>query len=250
LTPYLTERCTIWGSLRKGNRMNEGGFGAELDSTSRLLLVEDDKDLSRMLADLLGREGYLVDTAVDGQRGLHLGLSAGYDVLVVDRGLPVLEGVALIRRLRQQGIGTPALVLTAWGTLADRVEGLDAGAEDYLIKPFEFAELLARLRALRRRHRDIAESLPIGPRRLLISERRVAGHGQDDVQLSQRECELLAVLARRPYQIFSREELLGRVFGSAGTTASVDTYVHYLRRKLGRDVIRTIRGNGYRMGSA
>jgi DNA-binding response OmpR family regulator len=214
-----------------------------------LLLVEDDTQLSAMLAKLLFEEGYLVDVAYDGQRGLHLGLTGKHEVLLVDRGLPAVEGVDLIRRLRRDGISAPVLILTAWGTLDDRVEGLDAGAEDYLVKPFEIKELLARLRALVRRHREVADLLPLGHRRLMVAERRVVGAGQDDIGLSARECDLLQILARHPKQIFSREELLHRVFSAADATGSVDTYVHYLRRKLGRDAVRTVRGQGYRMGS-
>jgi two-component system response regulator QseB len=218
----------------------------------RILVVEDDADLAFMLEQLLSEEGYQVDIARDGQRGLHLGLAARHEVLVVDRGLPAIEGLDLIGRLRRKGVGTPALILTARGTVRDRVEGLDAGAEDYLVKPFDVDELLARLRALLRRHTEDAESLSLGKRTLVIAERRVTGSADDrpDVELSGRECELLLFLARRPTQVFTREELLQRVFGAADTTGSVDTYVHYLRKKLGRDVIRTVRGSGYRLGSA
>jgi DNA-binding response OmpR family regulator len=217
----------------------------------RILVVEDDADLAFMLEQLLSEEGYQVDIARDGQRGLHLGLAARHEVLVVDRGLPAIEGLDLIGRLRRKGVATPALILTARGTVRDRVEGLDAGAEDYLVKPFDVDELLARLRALRRRHTEDAESLSLGTRTLVIAERRVTGSADGlDVELSGRECELLLFLARRPTQVFTREELLQRVFGAADTTGSVDTYVHYLRKKLGRGVIRTVRGSGYRLGSA
>jgi len=214
----------------------------------RVLVIEDDVALSMMLGELLSEEGYSVDLARDGQRGLHLGLTGQFEALIIDRGLPAIEGVDLIRRLRGQGVSTPILILTARGTVRDRVEGLDAGAEDYLVKPFDVDELLARLRALLRRHPEEAETLQLGARSLVVSQRRVVGAGQDDVELSPRECDLLQVLARRPTQVFSREDLLSRVFDDADTTGSVDTYVHYLRRKLGKEVIRTVRGSGYRMG--
>jgi len=231
-------------------------------SSPRVLVVEDDAQLCAMLQSLLTDEGYQVDLARDGQRGLHLGLrggsgagpgagpAAGYDVLVVDRGLPAIEGIDLVRRLRRQGVTTPVLMLTARGTAADRVEGLDAGAEDYLVKPFDVDELLARLRALRRRHREDSDELDLGTRRLVVATRTVVAEGFADVELSQRECELLLMLARRPSRVFGRAELLDAVFDDADTTGSVDTYVHYLRRKLGRDVVHTVRGTGYRMGRA
>jgi two-component system response regulator QseB len=161
----------------------------------------------------------------------------------------VLYRDLLFRHLAEpKRVTTPVLVLTARGTVRDRVEGLDAGAEDYLVKPFDADELLARLRALRRRSTETAERLPIGARTLLIAERRVTAAGQPDIELSPRECDLLQVLAGRPQQVFTRKELLERVFGDADTTGSVDTYVHYLRRKLGHDAVRTVRGSGYRLG--
>ena len=217
-------------------------------SGTAILLVEDDRQLAGLLTGLLTDAGYEVDLAQDGQSGLHKGLTRRYDVLVLDRGLPVLDGVELLRRLRARGIATPALLLTARGSLEDQVEGLDAGAEDYLVKPFEIDELLARIRALTRRHVDRAETLAVGRRRLDLRTRRVLGDGGPEVELSGRECELLRVLASRPGQVFTRADLLGRVFDAAESPGAVDTYVHYLRRKLGKNVVRTVHGLGYRLG--
>jgi two-component system response regulator QseB len=216
----------------------------------RVLLIEDDPELVEMLSTLLTEEGYLVDTARDGQRGLHLGMTGRYDILILDRGLPVIHGLDLLAGLRRQGVTTPVLVLSALGAPADRVAGLDAGAEDYLGKPFDVDELLARLRALRRRHLDSARSLLIGGGRLDLDTREVTCHRSNAVvaRLSQRECDLLAVLAARPKQVFTREQLLSRVFVDADNPIVVDTYVHYLRRKLGREVILTVRGRGYQLG--
>jgi len=221
--------------------------------TATVLLVEDDRQLAEMVTALLVEEGYRVDVAGGGQAGLHMGLTRHYGVLIIDRGLPVLEGLELLRKLRSNGIGTPALILTARGSLTDRVEGLDAGAEDYLVKPFEVPELLARIRALLRRHTDTAQFLPLGQRRLSLTDRAVLGGEGDSggtVTLSERECRLLAVLAGSPEQVFTRPQLLARVFDQADTVGTVDTYVHYLRRKLGRESIQTVRGLGYRLGSS
>jgi DNA-binding response OmpR family regulator len=214
----------------------------------RVLLVEDDRQLSEMMSTLLTEEGYRVETATDGQSGLHRGLTRDFEVMIIDRGVPVLEGLDLLRALRKRAVVIPALVLTARGALADRVEGLDAGAEDYLVKPFEIPELLARVRALHRRHLAAATSLPVGARQLVLTTRTVVDP-LGEVALSERECALLAVLARSPRQVFTRPQLLELVFDRADTVGTVDTYVHYLRRKLGRDVIDTVRGLGYRLGN-
>jgi two-component system response regulator QseB len=213
-----------------------------------LLLVEDDATLATLLVRALTGEGYAVTSAADGQRGLHLALTRQFDVMVVDRGLPAIEGLALVARLRAQGVATPMLVLSARGTTQDRVDGLDAGAEDYLAKPFELVELLARLRALVRRHHDHAEQLAVPGGMLHIEERLVRRTRGADVALSEREAALLTVLAARPEQVFSRPDLVARVFDEAESDNVVDTYVHYCRRKLGRAVISTVRGVGYRLG--
>ena len=215
----------------------------------RLLLVEDDAHLSSMLFELLTEEGYAVTAVRDGQAGLHKGLVDEWDVLVVDRGLPGIEGVDLVTRLRAKGLSAPVLFLTARGTVADRVEGLDSGAQDYVVKPFDVDELLARLRALLRPLGVSASELAVGSRRLVVGEQRVVGDDLDIV-LSRREAALLEVLARWPSRVFTREELLDRAFDRADTPGAVDTYVHYLRRKLGRGVVETVHGLGYRLGSS
>ena len=217
---------------------------------ARLLLVEDDADLRAMLTELLTDSGYAVEAAADGQRGLHLGLTQTFDVLLLDRRLPVVEGLDLLAGLRARGVTTPVLMLSAIAQPADRVAGLDAGAEDYLGKPFDVDELLARLRALQRRHLDNARSLPLGSSRLDLDTREVhsADRHVDPVRLSDRECTLLATLATRPGQVYSRHDLVAIVFPEAENEIVVDTYVHYLRRKLGRDVVATVRGRGYQLG--
>ena len=226
--------------------MNQS-IGSGLDRP-RLLLIEDDQVLAPLLEEML-RQDYRVDTAGDGQRGLHLALTREYDAMVIDRGLPAIEGVDLVQRLRSRGLSTPILLLTARGTLAERVEGLDAGAEDYLVKPFEIDELLARIRAMLRRHPDTSAVLSLGSRNLRIDSRTVVGADAEPVELSRSESELLATLARRPDRVFTRPELLAAVFDPADGSGTVDTYVYYLRRKLGRRVIRTVYGVGYQLGT-
>jgi DNA-binding response OmpR family regulator len=203
-----------------------------------------------MLAGLLTEEGYDVTVAADGQSGLREALGGNFAVAVVDRGLPFLDGIELLTRLRRSGWFVPVLVLSAYGSPADRVAGLDAGAEDYLVKPFDVDELLARLRALLRRHADDMDVLPVIRGTFDVAARRVLpdGGGQP-VQLSAREATLLETLARRPSRVFGRDELRERVFDDAESENIVDTYVHYLRRKLGRDVVRTVHGLGYQAGS-
>ena len=221
----------------------------DTETTPRLLLVEDDRTLGPLLVEILS-EVYRVQHALDGQQGLHAALTQTFDVLVVDRGLPGIEGVELVRRLRSSGMLVPVLMLTARGTLTDRVEGLDAGAEDYLVKPFEIDELLARLRALLRRNVDAAETVDLGRRRYRVADRSIVDGDAPTIELSSTEGRLLEVLARRPQQVFTRTELLGLVFDPADGPGSVDTYVYYLRRKLGREAVRTVYGLGYRWGSA
>ncbi|HEV3355933.1 MAG TPA: response regulator transcription factor [Pseudonocardiaceae bacterium] len=223
----------------------------EVGEHGQLLLIEDDPTLVMLLSQLLAEEGYALDVARDGQRGLHLALTRSYDVVILDRGLPVLDGIDLLTRLRSTGFTTPVLILSALSNPADRVRGLDAGAEDYLSKPFNVDELLARLRALRRRHLDTARALPIGKASLNIETRQVVTDAErESIRLSERECDLLAVLARRPTRVFTRRDLLDLAFPEAESEAVVDTYIHYLRKKLGRAVITTVHGRGYQLGSA
>ena len=236
--------------LRKRTRSTR--HTAHVNAKVSLLLVEDDRELAAMLTRLLEEEGYEVAHAPDGQRGLHLGLTHTFAVMVIDRGLPAIEGLDLLTRLRGKGVTAPALVLSARGTTSDRIDGLDAGAEDYLTKPFDIGELLARLRALQRRHTSTSRVLHLGRRVLDLESRLVLEPGADPatgVSLSERESQLLEVLARRPRQVFSRADLLDLVFTDAESEVVTDTYVHYCRRKLGRDVIRTVRGLGYQLGS-
>lgn len=220
-----------------------------METANRLLLVEDDPTLRELLEQLLTGEGYEVDVAADGQRGLHLGLTRRYDAMVFDRGLPAIEGLDLLMRLRAKGVTTPTLILSALDNPMDRVIGLDAGAEDYLGKPFDLDELLARLRALVRRHQETASELRLpGGWRCDSATRSATSQNGSVVVLSPREQDLLEAFARSPRQVFARRDLLAIAFDGAEDEGLVDTYVHYLRRKLGRGVVVTVRGLGYRLG--
>ncbi len=225
-----------------------GPYTSSMSDRARILLVEDDARLASMLEQLLTDEGYVTVLARDGQRALHEGLTREFDALVLDRGLPLLEGLEVLDRLRSRGILTPALILSALGNPADRVEGLDRGAEDYLAKPFDIDELLARIRALLRRHRSEVPVLALPNGSLDTGSRTVTTRERASVSLSERESQLLERLARRPNQVFERDDLLSRVFPDADDPGVVDTYVHYLRKKLGRDTVKTVRGIGYRLG--
>jgi two-component system response regulator QseB len=215
---------------------------------SSVLVIEDDGELGELLLRLLGDAGYEVALARDGQAGLHLALSRRPDLLIVDRRLPAIEGLDLIARLRRAAMHAPAIVLTALGTVADRVAGLDSGAEDYLVKPFDVDELLARVRALLRRRPPAEHALPIGDAKFDLIRRTVTTVDGRATTLSGRESDLLRLLATSPARVFSRHEIVTRVFPESVTETLADTYVHYLRRKLGTDVVTTVRGTGYRLG--
>ncbi|GAA1085110.1 MULTISPECIES: response regulator transcription factor [Streptomyces violaceusniger group] len=228
-------------------------YPADIDRSTadqtRLLLVEDDRETADMLAELFNAEGYDVDVAFDGQRGLHLALGRRHQVMVIDRMLPGIEGLDLVKRLRRVGVTTRVLVLTALGALDERVTGLDSGADDYLVKPFEVDELLARVRALHRRDLVDAEVLPLGDGELDLRRREVRLADGTGVELSLREFGLLHALAEGPRMVHERAHLRERVFPDTSAESIVDTYVYYLRRKLGRDVVRTVRGRGYQLGA-
>ena len=221
---------------------------------ARVLVVEDERRLARLVARVLGEEGYAVETVGDGRSALVRALSGTFDVLVVDWMLPDLDGIQILRRLRAAEVGVPVLMLTARDQLEDRVEGLDAGADDYLPKPFAFPELLARLRALTRRREKLGETtgtvLTAGDV-ALDPVRHVVHRGDERIDLTTKEFALLATLLQRPGQVFTRSILLDTVWsGSADVYANVvDLYVSYLRKKLDRkgqtSYIRTVRGVGY-----
>jgi two-component system, OmpR family, response regulator QseB len=158
-----------------------------------------------------------------------------------------MDGVEVVRALRRAGIATPVLMLTALASVADRVDGLDAGADDYLVKPFDFAELAARLRALRRVHGD-EDVVFIGDWEFRPASRLINSPYEGRKVLTETEAQLLLLLARHADETLSRERILREVFPAGDSVGTVDTYVHYLRRKTERDIITTVRGRGYRLG--
>ena len=212
-----------------------------------ILVVDDDAPIRRMLERTLTAEGYAVESAVDGGGALAAVERAVPDLVVLDVAMPGLDGLSVCRRLRRVGLGLPVLLLTARDAVSDRVAGLDAGADDYLVKPFAPEELLARVRALLRRGSEPAEVLAFDD--LVLDVRtRTARRGESEVHLSAREAELLELLLRNPRQVVSRGLALERVWGSesAATLNAVDRYVSYLRRKLGEPaLIHTVRGVGF-----
>ncbi|WP_417215618.1 response regulator transcription factor [Arthrobacter sp.] len=218
----------------------------------RLLLVEDDPALGPLLRELLA-DGFAAELVVDGPAGLHRGLTGEWDVMVIDRGLPGIDGIRLISALRGHGITTPILILTALGAVADKVEGLDAGANDYLVKPFDVDELNARLRALTRDHVQqrtdgAGATVAVGSWELAERTRLLTSPYGARVELSPAETRLLAVLAAAPERVFTRAELLEAAFSPEDGPGIVDTYVHHLRKKTARSIIRTVHGTGYHLG--
>ena len=224
-----------------------------------LLVIEDDPRLARMLVRLFSEDRHVVEVANTGRAGLELaeGMN-GLDAVVLDLGLPDIDGLAVARRIRESGSAVPILILTARDAIPDRVAGLDAGGDDYLVKPFAYEELSARLRALTRRGtagpQRRSQVLRVGPV-ALDDARRLVTVGDRRVDLSQREFALLECLLRHPDQVLTRDQLLDHAWpvGVAVTPNSVDAYVSFLRRKLGDhagDCIQTVRGVGYRMISA
>ncbi len=223
-----------------------------MSSAMRVLVVEDERKLGELLRRGLGEEGYATDLADRGEEALWMAQAVPYDAIVLDVMLPGADGFEICRRMRGNGVWSPVLMLTARDAVDDRVSGLDAGADDYLAKPFAFEELLARLRALTRRAQvERPPVLEIGDLRLDPAAHR-AWRGDQELDLSAKEFALLELFMRRPGLTLSRSQLLDGAWDMAFESRSnvIDVYVRYLREKIdrpfGRDSIETIRGVGYR----
>ena len=220
----------------------------------RVLLIDDELPMTRALSQFLKQQQYAVDCAYDGVEGLDMARAGIYDLLLVDVMLPGLSGTELVRTLREEGDTTPTLMLTARGTEEDKVLGLDSGADDYVVKPFGTAELLARMRALTRRVGEIAGvgTLTAGVYELDLVQRVVSCHGQT-IALTRKEFQLMELFMRHHDQVLARSVIFDRIWGLETEVDSnvVDIYVHFLRRKLalgqpaGTSAIQTIHGTGY-----
>jgi two-component system, OmpR family, response regulator MprA len=215
---------------------------------SRVLVVDDDPPLRRMLARTLAAEGYEVTVAADGGAALAEAERTPPDVIVLDVAMPAVDGLAVARRLRGKGDLTPILMLTARDAIPDRVAGLEAGADDYLVKPFAVEELVARLRALTRRVSDVAGGGAVrsyGDLTLDVAGRRAVRGGRP-IELTAREVDLLELLLREPGRVVTRERAIDEIWDSGAEQNVVDRYVTRLRRKLGGPpLIQTIRGAGF-----
>ena len=221
----------------------------------RILVVEDEPGVAGFIRQGLVETGYAVDVARDGEEGLEYALVAAYDVLIVDIMLPRRDGLSMLKELRTEGVKTPVLLLTARDAVDDRVKGLDAGADDYLVKPFAFPELLARIRALLRRPPLQSEPiLRVGNLEMDLPARRVV-RGDKEINLTPREFSLLEFLMRHPNQVLTRTQIMEHVwnFDFYGTSNVVDVYIGYLRRKIDygfpSPLIHTVRGIGYMLST-
>ena len=213
----------------------------------RLLVVEDDKDLNRQIVTALEQAGYVVDRAHDGEEGHYLGENEPYDAVILDLGLPKMDGVAVLQSWRRNGRAMPVIILTARDRWSDKVQGFDAGADDYVTKPFHMEEILARVRAVLRRAAGHSTSeLVCGPVRLDTRAGRVTVDG-NPVKLTSHEYRLIAYLMHHTGRVVSRTEIVEHLYDQDFDRDSntIEVFVGRLRRKLGVDVIQTVRGLGY-----
>jgi two-component system OmpR family response regulator len=215
----------------------------------RILVVEDDKNLNRQLTDTLKEAGYVVDQAFDGTEGHYLGENEPYDAVVLDIGLPEMDGITVLEKWREAGRKMPVLLLTARDRWSDKVAGIDAGADDYVTKPFHMEEVQARLRALIRRAAGHATSeIACGPVRLDTKSSKVTVNGST-LKLTSHEFRLLSYLMHHMGQVVSRTELVEHMYDQDFDRDSntIEVFVGRLRKKMGIDMIETVRGLGYRI---
>lgn len=215
----------------------------------RLLLVEDHVPLADELISTLARQGYAIDWLTDGRDAIHQGATEPYDLIVLDLGLPGVPGLEVLQKWRSGGLSTPVLILTARASWAERIEGLKAGADDYLTKPFHPEELQLRIQALLRRVRGLANQPKLEAAGLHLDEgRQCVSCGEEDIQLTAAEFRLLRYFMLHPGQILSKSHLAEHLYDGENERDSnvIEVHVNHLRRKLGRAVVETRRGQGYR----
>jgi len=220
----------------------------------KILIIEDDEDLSRALCYTLKKEGYLVDTCFQGDEAIYYGNSSSYDVIILDRMLPIVDGLTVLQTLRKNNITTPIIMVTAMNGINDRIDGLDSGADDYLIKPFDIGELLARIRALSRRPRTIESNIVLKFSDFsLDTDLHTLMTESKTVTLSNKEAFLLEFLIRNHGQILTREQILTRVWGldTFVEDGNLDNYIYFVRRRLKavncKARIKTIHSVGYQL---
>jgi two-component system response regulator MprA len=218
----------------------------------KILVVEDEPQIANFISRGLRREGFNVLESPDGETGLDLAFGELPDVVVLDIMLPGIDGLTVCRQMREGGLQTPILMLTAKDAIPDRVAGLDAGADDYLVKPFAFEELLARVRALSRRKAPIESEAPIVFADVTLNPgTRIAKRGQRNIELTAKEYELLELFMRHPNQVLTRDQIYNRIWGYdfGGESNIIEVYIRYLRSKLEADgeqrLLHTVRGVGY-----
>jgi DNA-binding response OmpR family regulator len=215
---------------------------------SSILIVEDEERIASFVDKGLRSSGFATAIAGDGESGLAMATSGRFDLVVLDLGLPDIDGIEVLKRMRGRGMTAPVVILTARDGVHSTVEGLEGGADDYVTKPFRFEELLARIRARLRAGSEIPSVLEAGDARLDLRTRKIHV-GDRTEELTAREFALAEMLFRHPGQVLSREQILDRVWGYDHDPRSniVDVYIGYLRRKLGKEMIRSERGMGYRL---
>ncbi|MBI2020731.1 response regulator transcription factor [Candidatus Daviesbacteria bacterium] len=222
----------------------------------RILLVEDEEKLAQSLKKALETENFAVDLALDGKKGYDLAFGEEYDLIILDLGLPLMDGLQIAKEVRAEKVTTPILMLTARDTLKDKIAGLNTGADDYLIKPFEFEELLARIRALLRRGQKEPETVYGVDNLTLDPTSKIVKRADKEISLSAKEYALLEYLLRNKGQIISKEQLIDHVWDMELDPFSkvIDVYIGYVRNKIDKafpdqkPLIRTIKGLGYKIG--
>jgi DNA-binding response OmpR family regulator len=236
-----------WGRAKQAFLLAEDAYLY----TMRVLVVEDEHKIANAIKQGLEQEAFAVDVAYDGRTGLDLGIGETYDIIILDRLLPEMDGIEICRKLRDNKIHTPVLFLTAKGQVADRVEGLNAGADDYLVKPFAFEELLARVRALQRRPKDtVGQVLTFEDLSMDLTSYAVQ-RGNKQIHLSSKEFALLEYFLRHPNKILTKEQIINHVWNYDAEILpnTVEVYVGYLRNKIDKSfkkpLLHTVRGFGY-----